>query len=262
MKELKYIFLIVLFFSITFILCGFIRMRVYNEKEYNVYFMDKGLILFHLKIEKKKAYVDEVEYLDDIARKLYENESFEGQELISVIDSCAKKASNNTMIKLYLWTNWQNEKYFETSDFNLEVRVLETEALKDLPSKVIPVFWVNEPYYKVGSPYHFSITFLSDGKMGYYADTHEDLVCKKYIDNECETIILDEEYYANTDSHHYSVDGNKLIMESTEKNYFGYVAAYHECEIEYNRLRCDFYNKYKNEELILVSTEYYEIKEK
>lgn len=262
-KEHKYFILFIAFFSLTFILCGFIKWKVYQEKEKIVYLIDEGLVAIHLKFDKKNTpLVSEVELLDDDAKILYKNVNFVDKSLIDVVDECIKGASDNYLVKVHVWTNWDNIEYFQKSHYNIDAKFLSKENLDNLKDIVKPVFLLDQKYYKVGASHDFAITFLNGGLMEYHVDAYEDAVCVGYYGENCKKTIVDDAYYKKYMAHHrYSINALSLKMDGDGKDYFRYKEAKHECVVQYNRIKCSFFNRAKDDKDLSETIEYYEIRD-
>lgn len=264
MKKIKSILLIIIPIVVLVISC-FIFVKLQDtEKEpktYQLYAKLDSLVLFEFQDTNDPLVVDyEIKKEDD--KKLFDEVNFSGMSLKTALEKYLEVEGKRgvTLTKVYLWTNWDNQNYFEKDNYKLNI--VNDEALSNVLEETKPKLLYNQAYYKVGDKHNYNMVIKDNWSLEYHVDEYTDTFCDEYMDNSCFEATINDDYYeyaenANT----YSLSENKITLKAKENEaYFGWVYAYDECEIMYNALKCDYYNSNHTTTPVYQYTVYYEIR--
>ena len=263
MQKVKTISLVVIPLIVLILVC-FLYAKTQDKVSmvYQAYVKLDSLILFNFD-DTNNPLITSYSLEDENDLKLFSNINFNGMSLEMAIEEYLKIEKNNgvTLNNVYIWTNWDNENYFNGKNYKLNI--LDDKTLDKVLEITKPKLLYNHKYYKVGDEHNYNIVIKEDGSLEYHVDEYTTTICDEYIDDSCFEATIDDEYYKDaSNSHTYSLsDGIITIKYKKDKDYFGWVYSYDECEIMYNALKCNYYNGYHEPNPVYRHTVYYELKQ-
>ncbi len=241
-----------------------------NEKEKKpssseLYLKINPLVWFNFKVEDDTVTVTDYKLENDKAQEIFKDTDFKNMDLMDAIELYGDKVveSGIEFTTIYVWTTWNNKEYFKSEKYNLDVTILNQEELKDVPQDILPELKYNERYYQVDDEHGYSIVFKENGVLEYHIDNEYTIrSCDEYEPTDCFDLTFNDEMYANMASlHQYSLNGNLITITGKEGEFYqGWYKAYDQCEVQFNRIKCDNYNAYHGDVAEYQYTRYYELK--
>lgn len=236
-----------------------------DDITYEMYLKVNPLVLFDFKVENEEAVVTDFKLDNDKARELFVNIDFKGMNLITAIEIYGDKLKESKIefTNIYIWTTWDNKQYFENSKYKLDVTIVKSEEIQNVPQNTIPKLQYDTKYYKVLDEHGFNIVFKENGVLEYHVDTpYSQKVCDEFVPSACFDFTFDDNYYKEeASSNMYVIEGDTVTLKAKEgEDYWGWTNSYAKCEILFNRIKCDVYNGFHDSNASYVRTEYYEIK--
>lgn len=265
MKKVKTVFLLII--PVLVVITGcliFMKLQdqtIKESKTYQLYAKLDSLILFSFE-DADNPLITNYEFQSEEDKSLFSEVNFTGISLKEAIDKYleVEKKRGLTLTKVYLWTNWDNQNYFEGDNYKLNI--VDDKTLNNVPEETKPQLLYNQAYYKVGDKHNYNMVIKDNWSLEYHIDEYTDTFCDEYMDNSCFDATINDEYYEYAESvNTYSLSENKITLKAREnESYFGWVYAYDECEIMYNALKCDYYNSNHTTTPVYQTTTYYEIR--
>ncbi len=252
MEENNKFIISVIFISLVFII-SLTSIKLFNnntkvtdknlneEITYDLVFKVNPLVTFTFSINDDKAIIKSFNLSNDEAIRIFKDIDFIGLDINEAIDLYGDKLEENEILFtiINVWTTWDKKDYIKSTKYNLSINTVDNNFIKNIKSNTDNALVYNKKYYSFNkkSKYDY-IIFNDNGNMEYS------------VDNEVLKTELENNYY-------YTILDSKLKITSKDDNYFDNIGSYDECEILYNRLKCDYYEFIDNN-FQLVSTEYFE----
>lgn len=265
MKTIKRVLLIIIPILVLILSC-FLFIKLQDEKvgvstNYQIYVNFDSLIWFSFD-NKENPLVTNYKFTDEGESKQFSEFDFIGMNLNAAIEKYLelKRTSGVKLANVYLWTNWNNENYFEGKNYKLNI--VDDETINQVPEIIKPKLLYNQKYYKVEDDHNYNIVIKEDWSLEYHVDEYITTYCDEYMEDACFEATINDQYYESTSkAHTYSLSEGKITIKAKENDtYFGWVYSYDECEIMYNSLKCDYYNGYHTNNPEYQHTVYYEIR--
>lgn len=208
--------------------------------------------------------VTEFDLVNDKAKEIFENVDFKEMELMKAIElyGTMLKTAKIEFETITIFTTWENTEYFKSDLYRLKVE--KKDNLDNIEGLTKPQLLYNQKYYNIDDTEHeFNITFKEGGVLEYHIkEPYTQESCDQCIPDECTTITIDDEMYANKASiEMYYMDGEYVMITGKPGEYYtGWYKAYDKCTIGYRSIQCDYYNAYHGTVAEKQYSTYYEIR--